>query len=98
MSHMPFMFDFECHNASPTLTPCSDWDLRTEVSLFTGKPSNVLSVTPDSVKYGPRTDKADHWKSLGPMNLLVLSYLDDDLRIMRGNTSTDTLFIFRRCK
>lgn len=76
----------------------SDWDLRTEVSLFTGKPSNVLSVTPDSVKYGPRSDKADHWKSLGPMNLLVLSYLDDDLRIMRGNTSTDTLFIFKKCK
>lgn len=73
-----------------------DWDLRTEVSLFTGKPSNVLSVTPDRVLYGPRSDKADHWKSLGPMNLLVLSYLDEDLRVMRGNTSTDTLFIWRR--
>mmetsp|Transcript_32377 Transcript_32377/g.65056 ORF Transcript_32377/g.65056 Transcript_32377/m.65056 type:complete len:661 (+) Transcript_32377:56-2038(+) len=73
-----------------------DWDLRTEISLFTGKPSNVLSVTPDKVSYGPRSDKADHWKSLGPMNLLVLAYLDDDLRIMRGSTSTDTLFIFRR--
>jgi hypothetical protein len=75
-----------------------DWDLRTEVSLFTGKPSNVLSVTPDKVYYGPRSDKADHWKSLGPMNLLVLSYLDEDMRIMRGNTSTDTLFIWRRSK
>ena len=75
-----------------------DWDLRTEVSLFTGKPSNVLSVTPDKVSYGPRSDKADHWKSLGPMNLLVLSYLDEDTRIMRGNTSTDTLFIWRRSK
>lgn len=73
-----------------------DWDLRTEISLFTGKPSNVLSVIPDKVNYGPRSDKADHWKSLGPMNLLVLAYLDDDLRIMRGSTSTDTLFIFRR--
>ena len=73
-----------------------DWDLRTEISLFTGKPSNVLSVTPDRVIYGPRSDKADHWKSLGPMNLLVLSYLDEDLRVMRGNTSTDTLFIWRR--
>ena len=75
-----------------------DWDLRTEVSLFTGKPSNVMSVMPDKVSYGPRSDKADHWKSLGPMNLLVLSYLDEDLRIMRGNTSTDTLFIWRRIK
>jgi len=75
-----------------------DWDLRTEVSLFTGKPSNVLSVVPDKVFYASRSDKADHWKSLGPMNLLVLSYLDGDLRIMRGNTSTDTLFIWRRSK
>jgi len=75
-----------------------DWDMRTEVSLFTGKPSNVLSVTPDKVAYGPRSDKADHWKSLGPMNLLVLSYLDSDLRIMRGNTSTDTLFIWKRIR
>lgn len=75
-----------------------DWDLRTEVSLFTGKPSNVLSVVPDKVFYASRADKADHWKSLGPMNLLVLTYLDEDLRIMRGNTSTDTLFILRRSK
>ena len=75
-----------------------DWDIRTEVSLFTGRPSNVLSVTPDRVVYGSRSDKADHWKSLGPMNLLVLSYLDNDLRIMRGNTSTDTLFIWKRVK
>jgi len=73
-----------------------DWDLRTEVSLFTGRPCNVLSVVPDKVSYGPRNDKADHWKSLGPMNMLVLSYLDEDLRIMRGNTSTDTLFVWRR--
>ncbi len=80
------------------VTITGDWDLRTEVSLFTGKPSNVLSVTPDKVSYGPRSDKADHWKSLGPMNLLVLSYLDEDMRIMRGNTSTDTLFIWRRSK
>lgn len=76
----------------------ADWDLRTEVSLFTGKPSNVLSVTPDKVYYANRQDKADHWKSLGPLNLLLLTYLDEDLRIMRGNTSTDTLFIWRRSK
>jgi len=74
-----------------------DWDMKTEVSLFTGKPANVMSVTPDNVVYGPRRDKADHWKSLGPMNMLLLSYIDEDLRIMRGNTSTDTLFIWKRC-
>ena len=40
-----------------------DWDLRTEVSLFTGKPANIMTVIPDKVYYGPRSDKADHWKS-----------------------------------
>lgn len=74
-----------------------DWDMTMELSLFTGKPANVMSVTPDNVVYGPRRDKADHWKSLGPMNMLLLSYIDEDLRIMRGNTSTDTLFIWKRC-
>ena len=74
-----------------------DWEMKTELSLFTGKPANVMSVTPDNVVYGPRRDKADHWKSLGPMNMLLLSYIDEDLRIMRGNTSTDTLFIWKRC-
>ena len=74
-----------------------DWELRTETSLFTGKPANVMSVTPDNVTYGTRRDKADHWKSLGPMNMLLLTYVDEDLRIMRGNTSTDTLFIWKRC-
>jgi hypothetical protein len=28
--------------------------------------------------------------------MLDVSYLDDDLRIMRGNTSIETVFIFRR--
>lgn len=73
-----------------------DWDLRIEESIFTGKPSCIMSVTPDRVKYAGKNDKADHWKSLGPMNLLQLSYLDEDYRIMRGSTSTDTLFIWRR--
>lgn len=73
-----------------------DWELKSSVSLFTGAPSTILSVEPDKVMYGPTTTRADHWKSVRSMNLLDLSYLDDDLRIMRGNTSTDTLFIFRR--
>ncbi len=72
------------------------WDLRTSVSLFTGEPSIVMTVTPDRVTYGPTSTRADHWKSLGPMNMLDISYVDDDLRIMRGNTSVDTIFVWRR--
>lgn len=72
------------------------WDIRTSVSLFTGEPSIVMNVVPDRVTYGPTSTRADHWKSLGPMNMLDISYLDDSLRIMRGNTSIDTIFVFRR--
>ena len=72
------------------------WELRTSVSLFTGEPSIVMNVVPDRVTYGPTSTRADHWKSLGPMNMLDISYLDDDIRVMRGNTSIDTIFVFRR--
>lgn len=72
------------------------WELRTSVSLFTGEPSIVMTVEPNRVTYGPTSTRADHWKSLGPMNMLDITYLDDDLRIMRGNTSVETVFVFRR--
>ena len=83
-------------NASFDVTVTGTWDLRNSVSLFTGEPSVVMSVQPDRVSYGPTSTRADHWKSLGPMNMLDISYLDEDLRIMRGNTSVENLFVFRR--
>ncbi len=73
-----------------------DWELRNSVSLFTGSRSVALSVEPDKVNYGLTSQRADHWKSLGPLNLLDIAYLDDDLRIMRGTTSTESVFIFRK--
>lgn len=73
-----------------------DWDLSQSVSLFTGAPSTVMTVEPARVMYGPTSTRADHWKSLGPMNMLDVTYLDKDLRIMRGNTATDAIFVFRR--
>ena len=74
------------------------WDLQKSVSLFTGQPTVILQVEPDRVTYGGTSTRADHWKSLGPVNRLDLSYLDDDMRVMRGCTSSDTLFIFRKIK
>lgn len=72
------------------------WDVRTSVSLFTGEPSAVLTVLPDMVTYGPTSTRGDHWKSLGPLNMLDITYLSDDLRIMRGNTAVENIFIYRR--
>ena len=74
-----------------------DWELRNNVSLFTGRKSVCLDVVPDRVNYGLNiSTKADHWKSLGPMNLLDVSYLDDNLRIMRGTTATECIFVFQK--
>jgi hypothetical protein len=83
-------------NASFDVKVTGSWDLRSSVSLFTGEPSIVMTVEPDRVSYGPTSTRADHWKSLGPMNMLDITYLDSDLRIMRGNTAIESIFIFRR--
>lgn len=74
------------------------WELRKSTSLFTNKPCTMLYVEPDRVSYGPTSTRADHWKSLGPLNMLDVTYLDDDLRIMRGNTATDAIFVFQRIR
>jgi len=73
-----------------------DWELKKSLSLFTGTRSAALCVEPDKVAYGLTSQKGDHWKSLGPMNLLSFSYLDEDIRIMRGTTSLDNIFIFKK--
>ncbi|KAL7570090.1 hypothetical protein ACA910_017121 [Epithemia clementina (nom. ined.)] len=78
------------------VTVNGNWELRQTTSLFTGERSIMIAVDPDRVRYGPTSTKADHWKSLGPTNMLDLVYLDDNLRIMRGSTSMDTIFVFQR--
>ena len=83
-------------SASFDVQVTGNWDLRTSVSLFTGQPSIILNLEPDRVNYGPTSTRADHWKSLGPMNMLDVTYLDNDLRVMRGCTSTDSIFIWKR--
>jgi len=83
-------------SASFDVIVSGDWDLSQSVSLFTGAPSTVMTVEPARVMYGPTSTRADHWKSLGPMNMLDVTYLDDDLRVMRGNTATDAIFVFQR--
>ena len=89
----------ELISAGPTsfeVKVTGDWEIRSSVSLFTGSKSVCLNVEPDKVNYGLKIQKADHWKSLGPLTLLDISYLDEDLRIMRGTTSTDSIFVFKR--
>ena len=74
-----------------------DWSMKSTPSLLTGEPTVLMSVEPGTVKYGPTSTKADHWKSVRCMNQLDMSFMDKEgLRIMRGNTSLDTIFIFKK--
>lgn len=99
-----FLSDFEYKerievnpsSASFDVTVDGIWDLQKSISLFTGQPTVILNVEPGRVKYGLTSTRGDHWKSLGPVNRLDLSYLDDDLRVMRGCTSSETIFVFKK--
>jgi len=83
-------------SSSFDVTITGDWELKNSVSLLTGEPSIVLNVEPNKVIYGPTNTRADHWKSVRALNLLNVVYLDDDIRVMRGNMNSDLLFIFQR--
>jgi PAP_fibrillin len=83
-------------SASFDVSVPGSWNLRKSVSLFSGESTIVVELQPERVNYGPTSMRADHWKSLGPMNMLDLTYLDENLRVMRGCTSADTLFIWKR--
>lgn len=96
LSDVEYVEQINAGPASFEVKVTGDWELKNTISLFTGARSVVLSVQPDRVSYGITSQRADHWKSLGPMNLLEISYLDEDLRIMRGTTAIDSIFIFKR--
>jgi len=82
--------------ASFYVSVTGSWDLKTSISLFTGEPSILLEIAPFKVEYGPTSTRADHWKSLGPTNLLDMTYLDEDFRVMRGCTAVETVFLYKR--
>lgn len=84
-------------NSSFDVTIDGDWRLKNSTSLFTGEPCVLLTVEPNTVKYLTTSTRADHWKSVRSMNVLDITYLDDSLRVMRGNTNEDTIFIFESC-
>jgi hypothetical protein len=94
MSDMEYVETVNAGPGSFDVRVTGDWELKSSVSLFTGEQAIALKVEPNLVLYGITSQKADHWKSLGPMNLLDISYLDNDMRIMRGTTSSESIFIF----
>mmetsp|Transcript_8783 Transcript_8783/g.13604 ORF Transcript_8783/g.13604 Transcript_8783/m.13604 type:complete len:662 (+) Transcript_8783:97-2082(+) len=73
-----------------------NWEMVSSQSILTGAKSTSLKVVPQKVEYASSKFKADYWKTLGPVTFLDITYLDKNLRIMRGNTATKTVFVFTR--
>ncbi|CAB9529122.1 expressed unknown protein [Seminavis robusta] len=73
-----------------------EWYTKDERNLFTGMPTTAIAVDLEKLVYGPSTNAAQDWSSLGPIKLLDLLYLSDDIMISRGNVNPESLFVWRR--
>lgn len=78
------------------ITVTSDWEVKRTSSLITGESTVAVSVSPKQIKYGFITVRAERWKTLRAMMLLDIAYLDNDMRIMRGQTARQNFFVFVR--
>jgi len=73
-----------------------EWTLEPETNPFTGQPGTAIRADLERISYGPTSNAAQDWNSLGPVRLLDVLYLDDDLQITRGNVNTDSIFVYQR--
>ena len=74
-----------------------EWMLESETNPFTGQPCTAIRADLEKITYGPSSNAAKDWNSLGPVKLLDIIYLDEDLQICRGNVNTDSVFVYQRC-
>jgi hypothetical protein len=73
-----------------------EWMLEPRTHPFTGQPCTAIRAELETITYGPSSNKANDWPSLGPIRLLDVLYLDDDLQITRVNVNTDSIFVYQR--
>ena len=73
-----------------------NWTFKKTRSLISGANIYMLNVEPDTVKYLKTSTRADHWKSVRSANVSDLTFLSSEVRVMRGNTSRSTVFIWKR--
>lgn len=50
------------------------------------------------VQVGGGFSQTASWQSFGPIKLLDIIYLTDDLQITRGNSNMDAIFVSKKCK
>ena len=50
------------------------------------------------VQVGGGFSQTASWQSFGPIKLLDIIYLTDDLQITRGNSNMEAIFVSKKCK
>ena len=73
-----------------------EWDTKAETNIFTNTPTTAIAIDPERVVYGPSSNAAQDWSSLGPVKLLDLLYLSEDIMVSRGNVNPESLFVWQR--
>lgn len=72
------------------------WELKDVVSMMDGEVELIMDVLPAQIKYGFMTERIETgWKGVRVLNRCELLYLDQNIRIMKGQSS-DSYFVFRR--
>jgi len=89
---------FGGEEASFDVVVTGEWILEEKRHAPPRKPSSSLRVKPEKLTYGLITNQANEWSSLGPIKLLDILYLDEDLMILRGNVNLKSFFIYQRVK
>jgi hypothetical protein len=78
------------------VTITGEWYFEQKKSPYTGMPGPCLRMELEKVMYGPTTNGADQWSSLGPVKLTDIIFLDEDLMILQGNVNPSALFVYRK--
>jgi hypothetical protein len=96
LGKVEYIETFGGEDASFDVRVTGEWMLEGRRNIVTGMPSTSLRVDPEKIIYGPTTNRADDWASLGAIKLLDILYLDGDLMILRGTSNMDSLFVYQR--
>lgn len=74
-----------------------EWQLENRYTdPYTGSPTTTIRIDPEKVSYGVSENDGESWASLGPIKLLNICFLTEDLQITRGIANPESVFVFKK--
>lgn len=73
-----------------------EWYTKPENRLVTSEPTTSIVVDLEKVVYGRSSNNAQGWPSLGPIRVLDLLYLSQDMMVSQCNVNPESLFVWQR--